>query len=1150
MSASAPFRLSTSCPFPSRPSPSASPCSLAQGPSSPSSSSQPSALFPLPAGASCEFPQLASASVPLVPSLSLSPKKIAAPDSELDSVCSSEPVLLSLHCLPPSAESKTNETPCASAPSKNIQVVCRLRPIQNETGDLSILPNCEQAVGLSPACKANGAFSLQGNSIHVRSPPSVSSSGGVGSAIGGRGSQDFTFDYVFGEHSSQEAIFERIGKPLVHSVCSGFNATLLAYGQSSSGKTYTIIGDRDQEEVLHHGDKHNEGEKEERGEQKENAGVEAEEKQTHQFTSTRHREGLGDKNGCGRRGEADEKWADRRVREGDGLLPRMINGLFAWTKTNENPAVRRCIRTAAIEIYNETIRDLNSGRCGLKIQRQKPRKSAQGVVAIAGLEEKIVSEPSEAFGVLEKAIKARRAAATRMNAASSRSHFIFCITLQETVLDTGTMINKSLTCLGKVIYALAALAEKTHDTGPSQSASRPSTASSLPSSSLPSSQYQQPTVGSSTNGSSFVPYRDSKLTRVLQDALGGNSNTCLILTCSQDAVHLSESISTLRFGQRAMCVKNSPKMNLKKAYEEEEFRYEKRHQQLQSEYQAFVSNVMSWAHFTVLKFARTQVRLRRSSAQPPATSCSFSSALSPCRNEAMVPNRQGNRLPRSRDKTKSRVIAFCQEGRTHLDSTMFGKPEEQTESLWSDIVEVFSAMPKPSVSLPSGSFNQKEFLDNLRQNVNCILSGDGQEVRNDAEPRPRPQSKDSEEKEEDERETEDKCERGANDDPAKKTGCARSSHKETTSARVFSTDDGEGKTEEMTHEENEDVNYLSLWAEEDASTFSSRIRNVIQPGESRGSEARVRDGHGVILRNLEDEIEAYVRLRQDFHRRQTHARFLTLGDVISPSSALPSELQAVHSGCSEAQKVSSERTSHIESAMLTFKKKYLSNRTLQHEPCLCQQETKGNIQKKKTSDFLAANTGTRSERETEEMLNDQTLLPIETKDEVEDREQPPFPLSFIVEDEEKDEGIERQASRRSVAVKEPKKQERTTTGSVNDRASPTREPHEFQFPFVCHRRLKTECLRQAVRKDDEFRKKHTRKVEKKPLDGDVDIPCEKANETLWLWEKVLQLLEKDGAEQEEKTGLEAYIRCQDEHIRQLHSGVQMLLQHEETQRRK
>jgi kinesin family protein 5 len=86
-------------------------------------------------------------------------------------------------------------------------------------------------------------------------------------------------------------------------------------------------------------------------------------------------------------------------------------------------------------------------------------------------------------------------------------------------LDEAKNINKSLSCLGKVIYAL--------------------------------------TDGKSTH----VPYRDSKLTRVLQDSLGGNAKTSLIITCSPSAFNEMETLSTLRFGMRAKAIKNKPKVN-------------------------------------------------------------------------------------------------------------------------------------------------------------------------------------------------------------------------------------------------------------------------------------------------------------------------------------------------------------------------------------------------------------------------------------------------------------------------------------------------------------------------------------------------------------------------------------------------------------
>ena len=137
-----------------------------------------------------------------------------------------------------------------------------------------------------------------------------------------------------------------------------------------------------------------------------------------------------------------------------------------------------------------------------------------------------------------------------MNAHSSRSHTCFIVTVQQSnlktfssktgqlylvdlagserslktgatgkILDEANMINKSLTNLGKVINHL--------------------------------------TDGKSTH----IPYRDSKLTRVLQESLGGNAKTSLIITCSPAKYNLDETLSTLRFGARAKRIKNKPKVN-------------------------------------------------------------------------------------------------------------------------------------------------------------------------------------------------------------------------------------------------------------------------------------------------------------------------------------------------------------------------------------------------------------------------------------------------------------------------------------------------------------------------------------------------------------------------------------------------------------
>ena len=152
----------------------------------------------------------------------------------------------------------------------------------------------------------------------------------------------------------------------------------------------------------------------------------------------------------------------------------------------------------------------------------------------------------------------RSVAATRMNAVSSRSHSIFQVTILQKNTETDTskmgklyccdlagsekvekteakgqtleeakMINKSLSALGNVINAL---------TDPKKSG--------------------------------FIPYRDSKLTRMLQESLGGNSATCLVITCSYSQYNDRETLSTLRFGMRAKSIKNKLKQNTERSAKE------------------------------------------------------------------------------------------------------------------------------------------------------------------------------------------------------------------------------------------------------------------------------------------------------------------------------------------------------------------------------------------------------------------------------------------------------------------------------------------------------------------------------------------------------------------------------------------------------
>jgi kinesin family protein 5 len=289
----------------------------------------------------------------------------------------------------------------------------------------------------------------------------------------------FNFDYIFPSSTKQPLVYSVAARPIVEAVMQGFNGTVFAYGQTSSGKTFTMTGpDLEDPDLM-------------------------------------------------------------------GVIPRMVSTVFDII-SNSEPYIEYSVKVSYCEIYLEKIKDLlDTSKVNLKIHEDKTRG-----VYIDDLTEKYVSCDRDVYEVMKSGLDNRNVGSTNMNAVSSRSHSIFLITVSQTnnkdyIAKTGKLylvdlagsekvgktgaagkrleeaknINKSLTMLGLVIYSL--------------------------------------TDGKSTH----IPYRDSKLTRVLQDSLGGNSKTALIITCSPSLYNEAETISTLRFGMRAKAIKNTPKIN-------------------------------------------------------------------------------------------------------------------------------------------------------------------------------------------------------------------------------------------------------------------------------------------------------------------------------------------------------------------------------------------------------------------------------------------------------------------------------------------------------------------------------------------------------------------------------------------------------------
>ncbi|KAI0467189.1 P-loop containing nucleoside triphosphate hydrolase protein [Xylaria cf. heliscus] len=298
----------------------------------------------------------------------------------------------------------------------------------------------------------------------------------------------YNFDRVFSPAADQAVIYDDVVKPILEEMLSGYNCTIFAYGQTGTGKTYTMSGDMDNTFGL----------------------------------------------------LSDEA----------GIIPRVLHSLFRKLDKEDTESFVKC---SFIELYNEELRDLMSveENVKLKIFDDASRKG-HATTVVQGMEEAHIRNAAEGIKILQEGSLKRQVAATKCNDLSSRSHTVFTITAcvkkagedgedwvsagklnlvdlagSENIQRSGAenkraaeagLINKSLLTLGRVINALV-------------------------------------------DRSSHIPYRESKLTRLLQDSLGGRTKTCIIATISPAKSNLEETISTLDYAFRAKNIRNKPQVN-------------------------------------------------------------------------------------------------------------------------------------------------------------------------------------------------------------------------------------------------------------------------------------------------------------------------------------------------------------------------------------------------------------------------------------------------------------------------------------------------------------------------------------------------------------------------------------------------------------
>ncbi|KAG9030201.1 hypothetical protein FRB95_004250 [Tulasnella sp. JGI-2019a] len=228
-----------------------------------------------------------------------------------------------------------------------------------------------------------------------------------------------------------------------------------------------------------------------------------------------------------------------------GIIPRITEQIFT-SIVESDTSLEYLVKVSYMEIYLERIRDLMAPQHdNLQIHEEKSKG-----VYVKGLSDYYVGSAAEVYEIMRQGGLARVVTSTNMNAESSRSHSIFLITVQQRNTESGAMKT------GNLYLVDLAGSEKVGKTGASGTTLEEAKKINKSLSALGM------VINALTDGkSSHIPYRDSKLTRILQESLGGNSRTTLIINCSPSSYNEPETLSTLRFGMRAKSIKNTARVN-------------------------------------------------------------------------------------------------------------------------------------------------------------------------------------------------------------------------------------------------------------------------------------------------------------------------------------------------------------------------------------------------------------------------------------------------------------------------------------------------------------------------------------------------------------------------------------------------------------
>lgn len=333
----------------------------------------------------------------------------------------------------------------------------------------------------------------------------------------------FTYDYVFDMDTQQDSIYTHCTERLIEGCFEGYNATIFAYGQTGSGKTYTM--------------------------------------------------------GTG----FDVSISEEEL----GIIPRAVNHLFKGIEERRQAATEQGrpvpefkINAQFLELYNEEVLDLFDTTRDLEARKQKSNikihEDANGGIYTVGVTTRTVTSAAEMIQCLKLGALSRTTASTQMNVQSSRSHAIFTIHLcqvrvcspenndneTDNRLANNSEIDEFETLTAKFHFVDLAGSERLKRTGATGDRAKEGISINC---GLLALGNVISALGDRSKRSSHVPYRDSKLTRLLQDSLGGNSQTVMIACISPSDRDFMETLNTLKYANRARNIKNKVVVNQDRA---------------------------------------------------------------------------------------------------------------------------------------------------------------------------------------------------------------------------------------------------------------------------------------------------------------------------------------------------------------------------------------------------------------------------------------------------------------------------------------------------------------------------------------------------------------------------------------------------------